>query len=189
MSDCQSAPAWHCVVENALGLLTLVRDETGLCGLYFPHHWYRPSSAAFGRERNHGFDEVIGQLDEYLAGARTRFELPLSVHGDPFQMAVWGLVARIPYGVTTTYGALAAQIDGATAQQVGVAVGRNPLSIVVPCHRVVGRGGKLTGYAGGLARKRRLLELERDHRRSAVAESDLPRWTPHETPRRNVYRV
>ncbi|OBC12462.1 hypothetical protein A5784_33295 [Mycobacterium sp. 852013-50091_SCH5140682] len=176
-------------MQNALGRLTLVRNETGLCGLYFPHHWYRPSAATFGPQRDHGFDQVIGQLDEYLAGERTQFELALSVHGDPLQIAVWQLVARIPYGVTTTYGALAAQIDGATAQQVGAAVGRNPLSIVVPCHRVVGQGGKLTGYAGGLARKRRLLELEREHRHAAVAETDLPRWTPHETRRRSVYRV
>ncbi|WP_232491094.1 methylated-DNA--[protein]-cysteine S-methyltransferase [Mycobacterium dioxanotrophicus] len=174
MSDPMTAPTWHCVVENPLGRLTLVRDETGLCGLYFPHHWYRPDPVTFGRCRDDGFDDVIRQLDQYLAGERTGFELPLNVHGDPFQAAVWRLVTRIPYGVTTTYGALAAHIDGATAQQVGVAVGRNPLSVIVPCHRVVGQGGKLTGYAGGITRKRFLLELERDHRRAAGAGSDLP---------------
>lgn len=79
-------------------------------------------------------------------------------------MAVWALIAEIPYGETTTYGELAARLgDGISAQQVGAAVGRNPLSIVASCHRVVGRNGKLTGYAGGIARKRYLLDLERDH--------------------------
>jgi methylated-DNA-[protein]-cysteine S-methyltransferase len=152
---------WHMVVSTALGELTLVRDADGLRGLYFPHHWYRPDPATFGPRRADGFEAAAGQLAEYLAGQRREFDLPLSPRGDGFQLRVWGLVRQIRYGDTVTYGALAGRLGGdVTAQQVGAAVGRNPLCIVVPCHRVVGAAGKLTGYAGGLARKRHLLDLE-----------------------------
>lgn len=155
---------WHSVITTELGELTVVRDDDGLRGLYFPHHWYRPAQESFGPRRDEGFRDVACQLDEYLAGRRRAFQLPLSVRGDSFQRAVWRLVDEIPYGATVTYGALAKRLTGpATAQQVGAAVGRNPLCIVVPCHRVVGLGGKLTGYAGGVPRKRQLLDLERDH--------------------------
>ncbi|OPX05568.1 methylated-DNA--[protein]-cysteine S-methyltransferase [Mycobacterium sp. AT1] len=164
MSQLLPLPTWHTVIESALGDLTLVRDADGLCGLYFPHHWYRPDPATFGPRRDLGFREATQELAEYLDGARRRFDLPVILRGNPFQMAVWGLIAQIPYGATTSYGDVATQLGGGiTAQQVGAAVGRNPLSIVVPCHRVVGRGGKLTGYAGGVGRKRHLLDLERDH--------------------------
>jgi len=153
----------HTVVPSVLGDLTLVRDQAGLRGLYFPHHWYKPQPSEFGRRAGDGFDAATGQLEEYLAGARREFELPLAPAGDEFQLAVWELIAAIPYGDTVTYGDLAARLGGETTpQQVGAAVGRNPLSILIPCHRVIGRNGKLTGYAGGLARKRHLLELERD---------------------------
>ncbi len=158
-----ASATWHTVVASALGDLTLVRDATGLRGLYFPHHWYLPNPATFGPRLDEEFDETTAQLAQYLAGARRHFELPLVAHEDARQRAVWDLIAQIPYGETTTYGELAAQIGGGvTAQEVGAAVGRNPLSIIVPCHRVVGRNGKLTGYAGGTNRKRWLLELERD---------------------------
>ncbi|WP_445170072.1 methylated-DNA--[protein]-cysteine S-methyltransferase [Mycolicibacterium sp. Dal123E01] len=158
-----STRSWHSVIATPLGALTVVRDEDGLRGLYFPHHWYRPSQDTFGPRRDEGFSHVARQLDEYLAGQRREFEIPRSVRGDEFQLAVWQLIDRVPYGDTTTYGQLAAQLDvAATAQQVGAAVGRNPLCIIVPCHRVVGAGGKLTGYAGGVGRKRRLLDVERD---------------------------
>lgn len=164
MSDHPPARTWHSAVPTDLGELTVVRDADGLRGIYFPHHWYRPDPAAFGPRRDDGFDATTRQLTEYLAGDRRQFTLRLNPHGNSFQMTVWGLIAQIPYGDTTTYGELATQIGGGfTAQQVGAAVGRNPLSIVVPCHRVVGRNGKLTGYAGGMARKRHLLDLERDH--------------------------
>lgn len=151
----------HTVVPTTLGQLTLVRDAEALLGLYFPHHWYMPNPATFGPRSDEGFDEVIGQLGEYLAGQRREFDLASAPHGDPFQHRVWNLVREVPYGETVTYGALAGRLGrDVTAQQVGGAVGRNPLSIVVPCHRVVGRGGKLTGYAGGVGRKRHLLDLE-----------------------------
>lgn len=155
---------WHSVIATPLGDLTVVRDEIGLQGLYFPHHWYRPTQVTFGPRRDAGFEDTATQLGEYLAGRRRNFEVALSMHGDAFQKTVWRLVADIPYGDTVTYGQLAAQLgDNVNAQQVGAAVGRNPVCVIVPCHRVVGAGGKLTGYAGGLARKRMLLDLERDH--------------------------
>ena len=162
MHHVRSLPVWHTVVPSDLGELTLVRDEGGLRGLYFPHHWYRPKAASFGHRRDEGFDETARQLTEYLAGERRVFELDSSPIGDPLQESVWDLVAGIPYGGTATYGDLATWIGGVTAQQIGAAVARNPLSIIVPCHRVVGRDGKLTGYAGGIGRKRHLLELERE---------------------------
>jgi methylated-DNA-[protein]-cysteine S-methyltransferase len=132
-------------------------------GLYFPQHWYRPDPATFGPRVEEGFEEAEHQLVEYLKGRRRTFDLNLAVHGAPLQRRVWDLIRLIPYGTTVAYGELATRIgDGVTAQQVGAAVGRNPLSIIVACHRVVGRNGKLTGYAGGLARKRHLLDLERE---------------------------
>lgn len=153
----------HAVVGTTLGDLTLVASGDALSGVYFPHHWTRPDRAAMG-------DEVVGdpvltqaatELDEYLAGTRREFDVPLALDGDDFQQRVWALLAQIPYGTTTTYGELAAQLgDKTLAQRVGKAVGQNPVSVVVPCHRVVGKGGKLTGYAGGLRRKQLLLDLE-----------------------------
>ncbi|MEZ0051013.1 methylated-DNA-[protein]-cysteine S-methyltransferase [Mycobacterium sp. MAA66] len=157
-------PTWHSVIVTEMGELTVVRDESGLRGLYFPHHWYRPAQETFGPRRDEGFEDTAEQLCAYLAGQRREFDIALSIHGDPFQQTVWQLIAEIPYGETVTYGGLATQLgDAVAAQQVGAAVGRNPLCIIVPCHRVVGAGGKLTGYAGGIARKRMLLDRERDH--------------------------
>jgi len=155
----------HTRIESALGELTLVAGGDKLVGLYFPHHWYRPSEDTFGRLVEAGSDplfaEVAVQLGGYLTGHRTAFDIPTALAGDEFQQRVWALLTDIVYGETTTYGALGAKLgDPALAQKVGQAVGRNPLSVIVPCHRVVGRDGKLTGYAGGIARKRFLLDLE-----------------------------
>jgi methylated-DNA-[protein]-cysteine S-methyltransferase len=155
---------WHTLAQTALGELTIVRDPEAVTGLYYPHHWYRPDPSTFGPPGDDGFDDVIRQLEQYLAGERRSFTVPLRADGEAWQQQVWDLVSRIPYGCTQTYGALAAAVGGdIDARQVGVAVGRNPLCILVPCHRVVSRDGKLTGYAGGLARKRQLLDLERSH--------------------------
>ncbi len=154
--------AEHTVLATRLGDLTIVRDGAVLTGLYFPHHWYRPRPASFGPRSSAGFADVTRQLGEYLDGTRTEFGLPLDARGTEFQRRVWALIAEIPYGQTTTYGDLARRLGGgANARDVGGAVGRNPLSILIPCHRVVGSTGQLTGYAGGLARKRALLDLER----------------------------
>ena len=155
----------HAVIDSTLGELTLVADGGALIGLYFRHHWYRPPAEAFGPTVDAKSDALLAearaQLDDFLAGDRTGFDLPTALRGDEPQLLVWDRLTAIPYGETVTYGELAAELaDGSTAQEVGAAVGRNPLSIVVPCHRVVGKNGKLTGYAGGLERKKFLLDLE-----------------------------
>lgn len=157
--------ARHTVVESPLGELTLVAAGDNLTGVYFRHHWHPPTAEVLGQYLDSVDDELLrqaaDQLHEYLAGVRTRFELPIALVGDPRQLRIWNLLCDIGYGQTRTYGELAAALaDGTTAYEVGQAVGRNPLSIVVPCHRIVGKGGAMTGYAGGLKRKRFLLELE-----------------------------
>jgi len=151
----------HTTVDSPLGELTLVAEDSRLTGLYFPHHWYRPGPATFGERVQTGFGEAERQLAAYFAGDRQRFDLPIGLRGDAFQRRVWELIGAIGYGQTTTYGELAAKLgNGTSAKDVGAAVGRNPLCVIVPCHRVVGADGSLTGYAGGLARKRFLLRLE-----------------------------
>lgn len=157
----------HVVVDFPIGPLTLVRDEGGLTGIYFPGHWTRPDEASFGpraeqADETSGFDAAVAQLREYFAGARREFDLDLNPRGSERARQVWRLLLRIPYGQTTTYGALAKEIGGGTSPRaIGGFVGHNPISIIVPCHRVLGSTGSLTGYAGGLGRKRKLLELER----------------------------
>ena len=151
----------YAVMDSPLGELTLVGSDGALAGVYFAGQRNRPRPERLGRLAPGEFAEPVRQLGEYFAGRRTAFELDLDVHGDAFDRQVWALVAAIPYGQTRTYGQLARELgDPALAQKVGVSNARNRLCIVVPCHRVVGAGGKLTGYAGGLARKRALLELE-----------------------------
>ncbi len=155
----------HAVIKSPVGDLTLVAEDDALTGVYFRHHWRRPAEDTFGPRVDAESDAVLAraeaQLTDYLARDRHGFDLPVRLHGDEAQHRVWQLLTTIPYGETVTYGELAAVLaDGTTAQEVGQAVGRNPLSIIVPCHRVVGRNGQLTGYAGGLKRKQFLLELE-----------------------------
>lgn len=154
-------PRTHTIVESPIGDLTLVASDGALSGLYFPGHWYLPDEETFGPRALRGFEAAEAQLAEYFAGGRTEFELPLHLEGEAFQRRVWALIEAIPFGATRTYGELAAELgDPKLAREVGAAVGRNPVSIVVPCHRVVGKDGALTGYAGGLERKRFLLDLE-----------------------------
>ena len=161
--------ATHAVVGSPLGDLTLVGNGGCLTGVYFRHHWYRPDPAVFGVRADVGFGEVSRQLAEYFAGQRESFDLVVDARGDGFQRRVWSLVSRIPYGRTASYGELARQLgERVLAKDVGAAIGRNPLSVIVPCHRVVGKDGRLTGYAGGLARKRFLLDLEQQHARAAA---------------------
>jgi methylated-DNA-[protein]-cysteine S-methyltransferase len=157
----ETVVAAHTVLTTQLGGLTVVREGGSLTGLYFPRHWPRPDRASFGVRVDQGFEEVARQLDEYLAGDRRDFDLPLEARGGRFDRSVWDLIMQVPYGQTTTYGDLARRLgDGTDPRDIGAAVGRNPLSILIPCHRVIGSTGKLTGYAGGLARKRALLEIE-----------------------------
>ena len=155
--------ATHTTIRSSLGDLTVVTRGGAVTGLYFPHHWHMPDRSGFGEYRDAGFDDVRRQFDEYLAGERREFDVPVDAAGSPFQERVWRLISQIPYGTTVSYGELARELGGRnTAQEVGAAVGRNPVSILIPCHRVVGAGGGLTGYAGGLRRKRILLDLEQD---------------------------
>ena len=108
------------------------------------------------------FAAVAAQLEEYFAGSRDTFEVPLELHGTPFELRVWNALQEIPYGETMGYGELASRIGQPTAARaVGLANGRNPIGVIVPCHRVIGANGSLTGYGGGIERKRILLELER----------------------------
>ncbi|WP_375487962.1 methylated-DNA--[protein]-cysteine S-methyltransferase [uncultured Jatrophihabitans sp.] len=160
----QTSTNRHAVVDTALGPLTFVADDAGLAGIYYPGHWTNPDVAAWGEPvgpDHPALAEPVRQIGEYLAGRRRDFDLRLSLRGSARAQQVWQLLARIPYGTTTTYGALAAEVGGGISPRaIGGFVGHNPVSIVVPCHRVVGSTGSLTGYAGGIERKRHLLELE-----------------------------
>ena len=152
-------------VDSPLGDLLAVRDDGGLTGLYLPtgkrpKHpdptWARDDAA---------FDDVRTQLAEYFAGTRRHFDLPLHAAGTEFQKRVWRALCDIPYGETTSYGRTAVAVGAPdAARAVGLANGQNPISIVVPCHRVVGANGSLTGYGGGLDAKRWLLSHEAAHR-------------------------
>jgi methylated-DNA-[protein]-cysteine S-methyltransferase len=150
----------HTIVDSPIGSLTLVGEDGVVTGLYFPHHWTSPDRSAFGTRDDTAFPEAVRQLKEYFAGQRTEFDVETRADGPASDRAVWAEITKIPYGRTATYGDLA-QAVGGLPHEVGAAVGRNPLSILVACHRVVGKNGKLTGYAGGLKRKEYLLELER----------------------------
>lgn len=159
----------HTTFATPVGELTatvLVEDDraVALTGLYFENHTYPPGSEALGAALDAGDPLVVSlceELDEYFASARTTFDIPLRTTGDPFSERVWALLREIPHGQTTTYGALAERLGvPGQAQRVGQCVGHNPISILVPCHRVVGANGSLTGFAGGIERKRFLLELE-----------------------------
>lgn len=154
----------HRVIDSPLGPLTLVVDETGaLAALYTDGQQHGPAETGveLGERDDTVAQAAVDQLGEYFAGTRTAFDLPLSPAGTDFQRRVWAALRDIPYGATETYGHLAERIGSPRGTRaVGAATGRNPISIVVPCHRLVGSSGELTGYAGGLARKRWLLDLE-----------------------------
>jgi methylated-DNA-[protein]-cysteine S-methyltransferase len=148
-------------MPSPLGPLLLVTRGAGLGGVYMDGHARGPTPDAAWRRDPAPFAEARAQLDAYFAGTRAAFDLALDAQGTPFQRRVWQALLAIPLGATTTYGALAAALGlPGRARAVGHAVARNPLSIVVPCHRVVGRDGALTGYAGGQPRKRWLLDHE-----------------------------
>lgn len=150
-------------VDSPLGRILLTGDGSSLTGVYFlgqkyeavPHDdWKEDRDSAL-------FLKAGTQLSEYFAGERTTFELPLAPAGTPFQQDVWRELSRIACGTTVTYGSVAKAVGAVSSvRAVGAAVGRNPISIIIPCHRVLGSDGSLTGYAGGLERKRKLLALE-----------------------------
>jgi methylated-DNA-[protein]-cysteine S-methyltransferase len=145
-------------MPSPVGRLTLVGENDELLGIYFENAALTTESWARDDGRLAG---AVRQLDEYFAGRRTRFDLPLAPRGTPFQRAVWAQLLRIPFGETWSYGQLARAVGKPSASRaVGAANGRNPLSIVVPCHRVIGADGSMTGYGGEVRRKVKLLELE-----------------------------
>jgi methylated-DNA-[protein]-cysteine S-methyltransferase len=147
--------------DTPIGPLLLLASDAGLAGVYTEQHRRGPTVQSSWREDDAPFTEAKRQLDEYFAGERTRFDLALAPVGTPFQLRVWEALRRITFGETWSYGRLAAEIGQSKASRaVGAANGRNPLSIVVPCHRVIGTDGSLTGYAGGESRKRWLLLFE-----------------------------
>lgn len=154
----------HTTVDSPVGPLTLVALDGVLTGLYMDKQRHLPDPSTFGDRETESFAAVREQLDAYFAGTLTEFDLPLAMVGTPFQQRVWTALRDIPYGETTSYGELAEQLGNPKASRaVGLANGRNPISIIVPCHRVVGANGDLTGYGGGIERKRHLLDFERTH--------------------------
>jgi methylated-DNA-[protein]-cysteine S-methyltransferase len=169
-----AAPA-HVTISSPVGPLTVVAVDGDLTGLYMDAHRHAPAAAALGRPGDPAaapFAAAARQLGAYFAGELTRFDLPMQPAGTPFQRRVWLALRAIGYGQTVSYGQLAASLGAPSASRaVGLANGRNPLSIVVPCHRVIGTDGSLTGYGGGIERKRFLLDLER---RVSARQGELP---------------
>ena len=152
----------YTLVDSPIGPLLLTGDERGLRSLHMAPH--TPDRA--WREDPRPFADATLQLEQYFAGERTEFELELVPEGTPFQQQVWGLLREIPYGETRSYGQLAAALGKGprAARAVGLANGRNPIAVIVPCHRVIGADGSLTGFGGGLDRKRALLAHEAEVR-------------------------
>ena len=156
------APVYFTTQASPLGDLTLCMTGGRLCGLYFEGHKPVPKHEGWIRDDGPLFDAARTWLGAYFAGKKPRKRLPVDFRsGTSFQRRVWDALISIPYGETTSYAAIAAEIGSPRAvRAVGAAVGRNPLSIFIPCHRVLGRDGTLTGYAGGIDRKKHLLALE-----------------------------
>ncbi|HEX4834575.1 MAG TPA: methylated-DNA--[protein]-cysteine S-methyltransferase [Trebonia sp.] len=156
-------PTGYDIVDSPIGRLLLTGNDQALTGLYMLDTGGHPAAVrADWVRRPGGFGVAASQLAEYFAGSRTEFDLALAPSGSAFQLAVWAELARIPYGVTVSYGEVAAAIGKSllASRAVGLANGRNPISIIVPCHRVIGADGSLTGYGGGLERKEWLLKHE-----------------------------
>ena len=151
--------ASYAYLDSPIGWLLLVADDCGLREINFPKGERAPDAA--WRENASALREPIRQLGDYFAGKREDFDLALAPQGTPFQQEVWKQLCRIPYGETISYGELARRIGNPNASRaVGLANGSNPIPIIIPCHRVIGSNGKLTGYGGGLPIKEKLLALE-----------------------------
>jgi methylated-DNA-[protein]-cysteine S-methyltransferase len=158
-----TAPIWYDIADSPIGRLLLTGNDEALTGLWMLDTGGHPSRVrADWTRRPGGVNGAAEQLAEYFGGARTEFDLPLAPSGRPFELAVWAELARIPYGETVSYGSVALAIGKTllASRAVGLANGRNPISIIVPCHRVIGADGSLTGYGGGLPRKEWLLRHE-----------------------------
>jgi len=155
----------HTVMDSPIGPLTLIAENGRLAGVHMEITRYEPDAATLGTAVGGDDEPVLAsaarQLDAYFDGDLTSFDLPLTLDGSQFQRTVWAALQDIPYGQTTSYGELAKRIGQPSASRaVGLANGRNPVSIIVPCHRVIGADGSLTGYGGGMDRKRFLLAHE-----------------------------
>jgi methylated-DNA-[protein]-cysteine S-methyltransferase len=158
----QTKQTRYTTMDSPIGELLLVGDGETLSGLYMQDGRKPKQIATDWTESAASFTDVKRQLEEYFAGERTTFEVKLAAEGAPFEREVWHALEEIPYGETVSYGEIARRVGQPTAARaVGTANGRNPISVIVPCHRVIGANGSLTGYGGGLERKRLLLELER----------------------------
>lgn len=148
-------------MSSPVGRLTLAGQGDDLVGLYFDKDPLATKMHAEGTRDDRRLRPSVEQLEEYFAGARTRFDLSLVPPGTVFQKQVWAALVRIPFGATATYGEIARAVGRPDASRaVGGANHRNPIAIIIPCHRVIGADGSMTGYGGGMARKRRLLDLE-----------------------------
>ncbi|MFD6433942.1 methylated-DNA--[protein]-cysteine S-methyltransferase [Streptomyces venezuelae] len=158
----------HTLIDSPYGTLTLVATDGVLSGLYMTEQRHRPPEETFGDRDPAPFGVAISQLEAYFDGELTEFDVPLRLEGTPFQRTVWDELRRIPYGETRTYGELAEALGKPNASRaVGLANGKNPIGVIVPCHRVIGANGSLTGYGGGLDRKQRLLAFEGGAARAA----------------------
>jgi methylated-DNA-[protein]-cysteine S-methyltransferase len=151
-------------MDSPVGVLTLAARDGKLVGVYMTDQRHPPTGTEHWRRDDASFAEAVPQLAAYFAGELHEFDLPIELSGTPFQCRVWSALRDIPYGCTISYGELARRVGNERASRaVGLANGRNPVSIVVPCHRVIGANGSLTGYGGGLERKSWLLDHERAH--------------------------
>lgn len=151
----------HALVDSPIGPLALVDEDGALAALSVEGARQGPVPASFGPRDDDALPHVRAQLDEYFAGRLQEFDADIVLHGTSFQVRVWNALAQIPYGTTGTYGQVARTVGAPrAAQAVGAANGRNPVSLLVPCHRIIGADGRLTGYAGGMERKEYLLRLE-----------------------------
>ena len=162
----KESKALSCIIKTPLGQILASAEDGALRGLWFIGQKYYPSNSGnwINKPDDPIFISLKTWLEDYFTGKKPKITFPLSPPGTDFQQAVWKLLRKIPYGKTTTYGTIAKQLNEsgikASAQAAGGAVGHNPISILIPCHRVLGADGNLTGYAGGLEKKQALLELE-----------------------------
>ena len=164
-----------CEVSTPVGRLRIAGDEKGLRSISFENRFHPAEPAGDQPSTEEPFREVIAQLDAYFAGELRRFDLALAPEGTAFQREVWSALSAIPYGETVSYGELARRLGRpAASRAVGAANGRNPIPIIIPCHRVIGADGSLTGFGGGLAIKRKLLALESGGRQALVASTPDP---------------
>ncbi|WP_047045681.1 methylated-DNA--[protein]-cysteine S-methyltransferase [Vibrio mexicanus] len=153
---------YYSIIPSELGEITIQASDKGVTGIWFETFTTKPEELGTRKDDHHVLVEASNQLNAYFAKERQKFDLPLDLKGTEFQKQVWQALTRIPYGETWSYKELAELINRPQAvRAVGTANGKNPISIVVPCHRVIGANGKLTGYAGGVERKEVLLRLEK----------------------------